>query len=146
MLKQIFAFSYIQTGPGIVLSRAAFSKLMNVFDNGSLCDKKLETHEDDVQLGKCLKSAGVPYGNSSGSGGRPSFIMANLHELVHTQSVGKDLPFFHRYSAYPVGDGFDCCAEDLIGLHYVKTDDIRRYYEIIQANPTKRKNARLFVP
>ncbi len=138
-------FSYIQTGPGIVLSQAAFNKLMNIFDNSSLCDTLLTTHGDDVELGKCLKSAGVPYGDSSGSGGRPSFIMANLHELVHTQSDGLS-PFFHQYSVYPVGDGFDCCAEDLIGLHYIEANDIRRYYEIIQANLTKRKNTRLFVP
>ena len=117
---------------------------MNIFDNGSLCDTQLKTHGDDVELGKCLKSAEIPYGNSSGSGGRPRFIMANLHELVHTPSVGNSA-FFRIYSVYPVGDGFDCCAEDLIGLHYARPNDIRRYYEIIKTNPNKRKNAKLLV-
>lgn len=46
---------YIGTGPGIVISRAAFVDLMTVFDEEKRCRTTLRTHNDDVELGVCLK-------------------------------------------------------------------------------------------
>ena len=133
---------YIGTGPGLILSHSGFDSLMNIFDTHSLCDTNATTHDDDVQIGICLKSANVSYGNSSDSLGRPRFIPIPLNELL----VDPSAPlrgFFESYSAYPVKEGFDCCSDDLIGLHYVSADEIRRFHQIIQTHPDEHKNLRL---
>lgn len=46
---------YIGTGPGILLSRGAFTNLMKIFDDDKVCHTNLRTHFDDVELGACLR-------------------------------------------------------------------------------------------
>jgi hypothetical protein len=47
---------YIHTGGGIALSSFAFIQLMKKFFDKTGCNQDARTHNDDVELGKCLKS------------------------------------------------------------------------------------------
>uniref|UniRef100_A0A914WKU8 N-acetylgalactosaminide beta-1,3-galactosyltransferase n=1 Tax=Plectus sambesii TaxID=2011161 RepID=A0A914WKU8_9BILA len=139
-----YAGGYIGTGPGIIMSRAAFTDLMSVFDQKKYCRTTLRTHDDDVELGVCLKAVKVPFGDSSDSKGRPRFIPISLHDLLNDPQAPNH-GFFKQESAYPVGEGFDCCADELIALHYVKAEEMRHFQRIVSAHPLAQKNLRLLV-
>uniref|UniRef100_A0A914WXG3 N-acetylgalactosaminide beta-1,3-galactosyltransferase n=1 Tax=Plectus sambesii TaxID=2011161 RepID=A0A914WXG3_9BILA len=134
---------YIGTGPGILVSRGAFNNLMKVFDNSAVCKTTLRTHNDDVQLGACLRGAKVPFGKSSDDQNRPRYISISVHHMLNATT--DEHKFFKQYSAYPIGKGLDCCADELIALHYTSASDIRLYYQRMQEHPNSKKSLKLFV-
>lgn len=134
---------YIQTGPGIVLSHAAFVEMMLIFYSHQICDTNRRTHDDDRELGRCLRNAQVTYGYSADSLGRPRFIMTRLLDQVYGNSTLARI--FAKESAYHVGKGYDCCSNDLISLHYVPAADMFRFQKKIKLNRDRQKSPQLFL-
>ncbi len=94
---------YIHTGEGIALSSFAFIQLMKKFFDKSGCNQDARTHNDDVELGKCLKSvfgiqkllinyyflqANVSFGNQVDENGRWRFMATHLMNVYEGNSEG----------------------------------------------------------
>jgi glycoprotein-N-acetylgalactosamine 3-beta-galactosyltransferase len=130
---------YISTGPGIVLSSAAFKLLMKFLMTKN-CSTNLNTHADDVELGKCLKIAGVPYGNSSDANGRLRFIPVALNNILYHP---EEIKYFKAVSVYPMILGYNCCSEELISWHYVTAVQMVIYHEQVTLLQHRKEKLRL---
>lgn len=84
----------------------------------------------------------MPFGKSSDSNGKPRFIPTPVRDLF--DPLSNVCHFFKKESAYKFGEGFDCCSDELIALHYVTAEEIRRFHQIILAHPLERKDIGLF--
>jgi glycoprotein-N-acetylgalactosamine 3-beta-galactosyltransferase len=88
-------------GAGYVLNRVAMDKLVEQIKPGNpLCKHDQQTHEEDVNVARCLKSVGVlPLDTRDGSDGSERFHMLNpqSHYSYRIGSWGKN-DWFASYS------------------------------------------------
>lgn len=86
----------------------------------------------------------MAFGKSSDDQNRPRYISISLYHLLNA-TTSNNYKFFNTNSAYPVGDGLDCCSDEMIAFHYTSASDIRLYYKRMQASPNSKKNLKLFI-
>ena len=66
--------------------------------------------------------------------GRYRFCATSLADMVtHRKHVPN---WFFDTAAYPVQEGFQCCAPDFIGTHYVQPSDMFTYHKLLYQSTT----------
>lgn len=125
-------------GSGYVLNAAAVSALMGVIDSDA-CGFDAVASYEDVLLGRCLGlsrisagASGILPGDTRDRLGRNRFHpMAPGYHLTYTPPAATDTTpsyktdwwnAYHDPDTNPLQDvGFDCCSDNSIAFHYIKT-------------------------
>lgn len=111
---------FMSGGAGYVLSREALRLFIKIMNTTSKCRRGIRGNED-VEIAWCLYRAGVKFGDSRDKFGRNRFIPIPLQDQI---LVNKGHAWEWDYAVYRPPDGFLCCSERIISIHYVSGEQM----------------------
>ena len=113
---------FMSGGSGIVLSREALRRLINIGFRQRLEACELESGQiDDLILSKCLEAVGVKAGDTRDPRGKETFLPLSPESLLN-DLLDKN-HWYHTYAYYKESDAItgshECCSRSPIAFHYI---------------------------
>ena len=124
--------TYCSGGGGYVVSRAALKILIQGLDGK--CKDQMNGVVEDYEFGRCLNRFGIFPGDSRDEDGRFRFNPFSLRYHFNTPK-GKLPDWTYQMSKYPVMEGRNCCASDIISFHYMNEKESTELHELLQVPP-----------
>ena len=123
---------YCSGGAGYVVSRAALKILIEGLDGK--CKDQMNGIVEDYEFGRCLNRMGVYPEDSRDENGRFRFNCFSFR--YHYQTPKGQLPgWTYEMSKYPVMEGVDCCAQDVISFHYMNEKENIELNDLLHEEP-----------
>ncbi|CAF0973845.1 unnamed protein product [Brachionus calyciflorus] len=118
--KVIVKDGYHSGGPGYVLSNAAFTTMtQKMIENINNCPN---SGIDDVDISSCVRKYNGKKGKSIDEQGRERWLVMSLM----THFTGTYGGWLDGYAENPPRKGLNCCADNLIAVHYMSPRDVFR--------------------
>ncbi|KAA0188872.1 Glycoprotein-N-acetylgalactosamine 3-beta-galactosyltransferase [Fasciolopsis buskii] len=115
---RFFAQGYPSGGAGYVLSRAALRMMVKGFQTEEDCHSAAHSDNEDVKIGMCAQTLGIPLIDSRDSRGYHHFEYRSPFQLLNSSHF--DAP----YSFLPDQTRVDCCADYMVTFHYIEPHEL----------------------
>ncbi|CAM9430528.1 unnamed protein product [Discosporangium mesarthrocarpum] len=128
-------------GASYVLNKAALLVLAKNLDSPK-CFVNQECPDEDVKVGHCLALEDVHAYDTRDPLGRERFHPFTPGHHLNYRIPEGDSDWYKRYSI-GLREGFECCSKDSLSFHYVKSDLMRRIFNLVYSCP---KDTQLHLP
>ncbi|KAI6649998.1 hypothetical protein LOD99_6362 [Oopsacas minuta] len=123
---------YCSGGGGYIISRTALEIFVKGLD--SVCKDQKFGVVEDYEFGRCLNRLGIYPEDSRDKFGRYRFNHLSLR--YHLLTPKGQLPeWVYTMSKYPIIEGKNCCAADVITFHYMNEEDSLELYKLLLEPP-----------
>ncbi|THD20717.1 Glycoprotein-N-acetylgalactosamine 3-beta-galactosyltransferase [Fasciola hepatica] len=116
--ERFFAQGYPSGGAGYILSRAALRMMIKGFKTTEDCYSTTHSDNEDVKIGMCAQTLGIPLIDSRDARGFHHFEYRSPFELLNSSRLDAS------YNFLPNRTRVDCCADYMITFHYIEPHEL----------------------